>query len=295
MFESYPPASYKVRNDYSNILKTENYINPLLDFLFDALGHSTANAINLDKARYDPTKIRNYNIWEAVDTEPEEQQMQWLMINVYFLALKYTPNLVKNWWVDCPSKQTRIAVEAWTAKYFSPLVIQDTLEEVSQWASEQETTSEDEKELIVKVSKRSREVLAGYEIDELMMQIAVRLPANYPLEGVKVEGVNRVAVSEKKWTSWLMITQGVVTFSVSPSLCQLPSLLFPRLTSWHSERLTHRWPYNFPQERHWRTQRPDRMRHLLFDYLLRQKDAREALPDLQELIPFRLLVQVVRK
>jgi hypothetical protein len=51
----------------------------------------------------------------------------------------------------------------------------------------------------------------------MMMQIAIRLPANYPLEGVKVDGVNRVAVSEKKWTSWLMITRGVITFSVCVS------------------------------------------------------------------------------
>jgi hypothetical protein len=47
------------------------------------------------------------------------------------------------------------------------------------------------------------------------MQIVIRLPPNYPLEGVKVEGINRVAASEKKWTSWLMITQGAITFSVS--------------------------------------------------------------------------------
>lgn len=49
----------------------------------------------------------------------------------------------------------------------------------------------------------------------MMMQLVIRLPTTYPLEGIKVEGVNRVAVSEKKWTSWLMITQGVITFSVS--------------------------------------------------------------------------------
>jgi len=45
------------------------------------------------------------------------------------------------------------------------------------------------------------------------MQIVIRLPAVYPLEGVKVEGINRVAVDEKKWTSWMMITQAVITFS----------------------------------------------------------------------------------
>lgn len=157
--------------------------------------------------------MRHYDIWTANDAETPEHNMHWLLINIYYLCLKYTPCLAKTWWVDCKSKQTRIAVESWTEKFFSPLIIQDTMDDVSKWAEEQKV-NEDEKELIVKVSKRSREVFAGYEVDDMMMQILIRLSATYPLEGVKVEGVNRVAVSEKKWTSWLMITQGVITFSV---------------------------------------------------------------------------------
>lgn len=111
-----------------------------------------------------------------------------------------------------------MAVESWTEKHFSPLVINDTMEDVQKWAGEQEEPADDEKELVVRVSKKSREVYAGYEVDEMTMQIVVRFPATYPLEGIKVEGVNRVAVGEKKWQSWLMITQGVITFSVSSSI-----------------------------------------------------------------------------
>ena len=217
VYDSYTNASYKVRSDYSDILKSENYIGPLLDFLFDVLGHSAGRPLSLDKARFDPSIIRNYNMWEATDSEPSERNMQWLLINLYYLCLKYTPSLAKNWWVLCKSKQTRIAVESWTEKFFSPLIIQDTLDDVAKWADDPENSTEDDKELIVKISKRSREVFAGFEVDEMMMQIVIRLPANYPLEGVKVEGINRVAVSEKKWTSWLMITQGVITFSVCAS------------------------------------------------------------------------------
>lgn len=210
VYDSYSNASFKVRNDYSDILKSENYIGPLLDFLFDVLGHSAGYPINL--TNFETSKIRLYDMWVANDVETPERNMQYLLVNTYYLCLKYMPSLVKNWWVDCKSKQTRIAVETWTEKFFSPLIIQDTMDDVSKWAEEQEVT-EDEKELLIKVSKRSREVFAGYEVDDMMMQILIRLPANYPLEGVKVEGVNRVAVSEKKWTSWLMITQGVITFS----------------------------------------------------------------------------------
>jgi E3 ubiquitin-protein ligase listerin len=213
VFASYPNASFKVRNDYSEVLKSENYITPLLDFLFDVLGHSAGQPLSLDKANFTSEHIRYYDDLSA-QSDGGERNIQWLLINLYYLCLKFGPGLAKNWWMNCKSKQTRIAVESWTEKYFSPLVIADTMDEVATWASKQEPESEDEKELIVKVSKTSREVYAGCEIDDMQMQIVIRLPAAYPLEGVKVGGINRVAVSEKKWQSWLIVTQGVITFSV---------------------------------------------------------------------------------
>ena len=239
--------------------------------MFDVLGHSAAHPINLDKARFDASTIRSYDMWEANDSETNERSMQWLLVNLYYQCLKYTPNLAKAWWVDCKSKQTRIAVESWTERFFSPLVIADTLDEVTKWSEEQETPSEDEKELLVKVSKKSREVFAGYEVDDMMMQIVIRLPATYPLEGVKVDGVNRVAVTEKKWTSWLMITQGVITFSVRLSLSASPS--HPS-TNDRTEWQPNRRPRNLPTQRHRRPERPNRMRDLLLYYILRSKDAR---------------------
>jgi hypothetical protein len=213
VFASYLNASYKVRNDYSETLKSENYISPLLDFLFDVLGHSSAQPLNLDKAGFTTERIQSYDL-KLAEAETDERNMQWLLVNLYYLCLKFAPNLAKTWWMNCKSKQTRIAVESWTERYFSPLVISDTLDEVAAWEEQQEVASEDERELLIKVSKKSREVYAGCEVDDMQMQIVIRLPGMYPLEGVKVDGINRVAVSEKKWQSWLMITQGVITFSV---------------------------------------------------------------------------------
>jgi hypothetical protein len=210
VYDSYNNASYKVRNDYSDHLKSENCIGPLLEFIFDTFTHaSSRNNIS----SFDSAMIRSYDMWQATDSESNERHLDWLLANLYYLCLRFTPSLAKSWWVDCKSKQTKLAVETITRKIFSPLVIEETLDEVAKWADEQDV-ADDEKELIVKISKRSREVFAGYEIDDMMMQIAIRLPETYPLEGVRVDGINRVAVTERKWTSWMRITQGVITFSV---------------------------------------------------------------------------------
>lgn len=213
IFDAFSTASHKVRNDYTTQLKTENLIAPLLNLLFDILGHSAGKPLNLDRARLKSDAIRAYDM-DVASAEPDEYNMQWLLVHLYYLCLKFTPGLVKSWYLECKSKQTRLAVESWTEKSFSPLVIVDTLDDVEIWAAGLEAPPDDEKELIVKVSKKSREVYAGYEVDEMTMQIAIRFPPIYPLESIKVDGVNRVAVSEKKWQSWLMIIQGVITFSV---------------------------------------------------------------------------------
>lgn len=120
VFAAYPKASHKVRSDYSEVLKSENYISPLLDFLFHVLGHSEAQPINLDKAGFTSSRIRQYEI-KAAEAETDEKNMQWILINLYYLCLKYAPHLAKTWWMNCKSKQTRMAVESWTEKYFSPL------------------------------------------------------------------------------------------------------------------------------------------------------------------------------
>ena len=107
-------------------------------------------------------------------------------------------------------------------RYFSPVIILETLDEVDVWSQSQEAPADDEKELMVKVSRAGKEVTAGYEVDELQASIAIKIPPSYPLEGVSVVGVNRVAVNEKKWQSWLMTTQGVITFSVSLTCRDIP-------------------------------------------------------------------------
>ncbi|KAF4980035.1 hypothetical protein FZEAL_3897 [Fusarium zealandicum] len=212
VFDAYSTSSFKIRNDFTENLKTDNYVAPLLDFTFDVLGHSAAHALKLEKVNLESEHIRDYDV-KLAESEPEEKNMQWLLVHLFYLTHKYTPGLFRAWYIDCRSKQTRLAVESWTTKYFSPLIISDALDEVQQWADTQEPPGMDEQELVVRVARAAREVTAGYEVDESQAAISIQIPTNYPIEHVAVSGLNRVAVSEKKWQSWIMTTQGVITFS----------------------------------------------------------------------------------
>lgn len=218
VFDAFQAASFKVRGDYAENLKVGNYISPLMDFTFDVLGHSAAHGLNLDRAGFTAENIQNYDP-QLAESESEQKNMQWLLIHLYYLVLKFVPGLFKSWYIACRSKQTKIAVETWMTRYFSPLIITEALDDVTRWNETQEAPSDDEKELIVKVSRAAREIIAGYEVDDLNASIAIRIPTDFPLEAVTVIGINRVAVDERKWKSWIMTTQGVITFSVRHRPC----------------------------------------------------------------------------
>ncbi|CAK7203174.1 hypothetical protein SEUCBS139899_005905 [Sporothrix eucalyptigena] len=221
VFDAFSTASAKVRTDYATHLSTGSYVAALLNFAFDVLGHSAAHPLNLEREGLaDRESITTYDLGEVEASLTDEKHMYRLLVHLYYLVLKFVPGQFKAWYMACRTKQTTVAVEAWTAKYVSSLVVEDVLDDVAEWAKTQEDDGAptggdggDDHEMVIKTNKRAREVVAGYEVDELMLAIALRLPANYPIDNVSVVGLNRVAVDEKKWQSWLMITQGVIAFA----------------------------------------------------------------------------------
>ena len=216
IFDTFSMASHKVQGDYTAHLKACDSIIPLLDFTFDVLGHSAASPLKLEREGFDSSHILSYDVHVA-DSEPEEKNMHWLLLHIFYRLLECVPGLFKAWHINCKTKQTKIAVRGWTEKYYSPLVIEKALDAVAEWARDQDAggNDDDEKELNVKVVKPSREVIAGYEVDDLEASISIKLATDFPLGGVTVSGIKRVVVAEKKWQSWMIVMQGVIMFSVS--------------------------------------------------------------------------------
>jgi len=205
LFDHFSNSSYKVKSDYAEHVKEDGNMPGLLDFVTEFLGHSLGKPV--DVSRF---SIATYT---ADSVESPLRDAQYLLTHLYYLCLKHLPSLTKNWWIECKSRQKVIAVETWTEKYISPLVIADELHSVSEWAQTEDASADDA--FTVKVSTRAKEVSAGYLVDEQTMTIKVKLPSVFPLRQALVEGVNRVAVDERKWQSWVRTTQGVIAFSVA--------------------------------------------------------------------------------
>ncbi|KAJ0114679.1 hypothetical protein J7T55_004923 [Diaporthe amygdali] len=215
IFDAYQGAAHKLREDYTEQLKSSEAINPLMEFTVDVLGHSAAHAINLDKVGFTAEDIQDYDV-KVGDSLPEEKNMQWLLVHLFYLSLKYVPGLFKTWFIDCRSRQTKNAVEPWTAKWFSPILIRDVMEEVETWAKTQ-VADPDEREFVIKVNHKAREIIAAYPIDdgdeEQSASLLLQINANFPIGNVTVVGLNRVACNERTWQSWVRTTQGIIIIS----------------------------------------------------------------------------------
>lgn len=214
LFDHFNGSSYRVKSDYVEQLKDGGYLIGLLDLTFDFLQLTTGRPVDASK----------FNVAEYTPRQEQhvETDVQWLLTHLYFLALSYLPSLVKAYVLDLRSRTVPQAIEKWTAKHISPLITVSSLKDVADWAEKSVKDDPDYENMTVKVGLRSKEINVGYMVDEQTMAIKVTLPDAYPLDAARVTSVNRVAVKEEKWQSWLRNCQGVITFSVSSHISHVP-------------------------------------------------------------------------
>ena len=56
----------------------------------------------------------------------------------------------------------------------------------------------------VKLQPAISEIIAGYLVDEQQMEIALRIPWDYPLHAIEIKDICRIGVQETKWRMWLL-------------------------------------------------------------------------------------------
>lgn len=104
-----------------------------------------------------------------------------------------------------------MAVANMTARHFSPVLISAELKHVKDPEAEADLSGEN---WTIKVSNAIHEVSAAFTVDDESMEIAIKLPADYPLHSVEVKDIRRLGVDEKRWRGWMLAVQQVVTSQV---------------------------------------------------------------------------------
>ncbi|KAI5821211.1 hypothetical protein BZA77DRAFT_2525 [Pyronema omphalodes] len=203
VFDHFQNASFKLKSVYATALKEGSYLDPLLSFI--------AKILFRDNKAFDASKV-SITAYTPDEMTPAMADLKWLATHLYYLCLTHTPSLAKSWWLDgSRNRATVLAIEAFTEKYMSPLLIDNELAAVAEWTKEHKE-EEEEEGMKVKVAKAAREVTATYPVDDQAMEIMVKLPAIFPLRMVEVQGVKRVGLNEKKFAQMQLASQAVVNF-----------------------------------------------------------------------------------
>lgn len=198
-----------MKSIYVASLKEGQYLVPLLDFI-------AAFLFSNDRRAFDASKV-DIKTYTPDTMEKAVQELRWLQTHVYYLALCHTPSLVKAWWLELSNRAIVKAAEGFTEKYMSPLLVENELNAVAEWAQSRDEGEEDG--MKIKVGRAVREVTASYPVDDQAMDILVRLPAMFPLRQVEVKGLRRVGLDEKKFNQMQLASQAVVNFQVAIHSC----------------------------------------------------------------------------
>ncbi|KAF9978540.1 hypothetical protein BGZ73_001959 [Actinomortierella ambigua] len=236
-FSLFENTTYKVKSGLAGQLRQAVTMEGFLPYLFHLLGiraggdsSSSSAASAATKAKGDghgsrkktgqePFDLSRWSFTEyhveGVDLSSPEIGFPLLAGHLYFACLANVPSLARIWWTECKSRQLSIAVEQLTEKSFSSLLVARELEALNKaqaqaQASPSSPLAEELKDLQIKVSKNTSEVTASFQIDEATMEIVIRLPSNFPLRQIEVEGTQRVGVKEARWRAWMLAVAGVV-------------------------------------------------------------------------------------
>ena len=146
----------------------------------------------------------------------ENQTTDLLGAHVFHRILCICPTLLRTWWLDCTDRRLSTTVSSFVTAHFSKLLIQQELRVMQDADVIKEISVEN---FSIRVLSALKEIHTTYAIDDQNMEVVLRLPDDFPLHGVVVNGAHKVGVSEEKWRAWLLGLQQVINSQVS---CFIP-------------------------------------------------------------------------
>ncbi|KAJ2723391.1 hypothetical protein GGI07_002666 [Coemansia sp. Benny D115] len=204
------------------------------------LGSSTHNAFNAKL--WDASADFDWETWAAeLAINPASEQLFRVLAHHLFFGVAWAfPSTFRLWWTGLSqgSRAISIAVEQFVTKHISSTIVASEIGRIRSQDGEakdegsddnvENTNDSDGYDLHVPASKPTAiakvleeyddatihagatQVSLSYTVDESTLEIVVRLPQTYPLALPVFESAKRVAVSEKRWRTWLVSAQALM-------------------------------------------------------------------------------------
>ncbi|KIM32748.1 hypothetical protein M408DRAFT_186029 [Serendipita vermifera MAFF 305830] len=203
VLDAFENTSFRVRSSYVEQLRNSEIIQ-------NALIPGICDLLQLGKPGKKPIKLDLWEVDNFIVSLYEHESARVLAAHVYYRALTAIPSLIRTWWTDCKDRQLSNAFATSTATYFSPVLVTSELSNLRDPSGANGREKLEDESLSIKVSQAISEVGVVYLVDEQQMEMAVKLPSEYPLKPVEVRDIRRVGVAEDKWRGWLFAVQQIV-------------------------------------------------------------------------------------
>lgn len=135
-----------------------------------------------------------------------------LAAHLYYRALLIVSSLFRSWLLNCRDRQLSNTITTYTSNHFSPAIIRAELDQVK---DPEATTDLNDENLKIKVATNVNEVTASYAVDDDKLELRVKIPSDWPLHTIEIQDTNIVGVPEKRYRSWVLGVQQIITFRVS--------------------------------------------------------------------------------
>ena len=134
-------------------------------------------------------------------------ELRHLSCAVYMLTLETLPAAVRQWWTDLDKRSSDV-VDRFTSRFVSPILC------TAEFGNVQKRDEIDG--MKVRVRPTAREVVALYAVGDVITELVITLPANFPLGAINAGGdERRVGVQKSQWRKWILQLTSFLTYRVS--------------------------------------------------------------------------------
>lgn len=139
----------------------------------------------------------------TADIRRKSLEIELTALHIYFSVALHMPVTVRKWYNNNSKRRLCNLVNEYTTKHISRIICSLEMETVQEQCQER-ATEHKENNLVIRARPSANEVYAVYTRDEFKLELTIKLPPNYPLSPVLIDGGKRVGVTDVKWRSWLL-------------------------------------------------------------------------------------------
>lgn len=206
-------SNFDFKSKIINELREIDYIDNLMHMLFRLMPTSASAGLRVFRQSFE-------DLFESNNLETgsfSNEAVKDFACKMYKQSLQVIPAMIRDW-RNISSKRISDLVDKFTTKHVSPVLLEEEIQQINRFSGPRGSVMDQllrsieainlesdvcESNITIKGVLSTREVVSVYTMKELVIELVIKLPPNYPLDVLEVTSVRHQGVSENQWRNWL--------------------------------------------------------------------------------------------